>query len=208
MAACFASAAGAATLSGSGTFGSYTQQGQIIDIADVFLGGPYGVQNFQLDFDYDKTAIPDMNVHIYGWYGFHVFLVDQNTWYWESRLPYDANFDPNSFGDILEKNTGVPLLTLQSTDTGLRLIGWDIPQPCADLTGKSYCSSVEAFRGVWISGAGDGSAVDYSYSITAGPKPGAVPEPATWALMIAGFGMVGLSARRRRQEPGFLADAS
>lgn len=26
---------------------------------------------------------------------------------------------------------------------------------------------------------------------------GAVPEPATWALMLAGFGMIGLSARRR-----------
>jgi len=27
---------------------------------------------------------------------------------------------------------------------------------------------------------------------------GAVPEPATWAIMIAGFGMLGLAARRRR----------
>ena len=26
-----------------------------------------------------------------------------------------------------------------------------------------------------------------------------VPEPATWALLIAGFGMVGVAARRRRQ---------
>jgi hypothetical protein len=30
-----------------------------------------------------------------------------------------------------------------------------------------------------------------------GPIGGAVPEPATWALMIAGFGMVGASLRRR-----------
>jgi len=27
--------------------------------------------------------------------------------------------------------------------------------------------------------------------------PGAVPEPATWALMIAGFGLVGAALRRR-----------
>jgi type IV pilus assembly protein PilY1 len=29
--------------------------------------------------------------------------------------------------------------------------------------------------------------------------PGGVPEPATWAMLIAGFGMVGVAARRRRQ---------
>lgn len=28
--------------------------------------------------------------------------------------------------------------------------------------------------------------------------PGAVPEPATWAMMIVGFGMVGGVLRRRR----------
>lgn len=31
------------------------------------------------------------------------------------------------------------------------------------------------------------------------PVSGMVPEPATWAMLIAGFGMVGLAARRRRQ---------
>ncbi|WP_083500197.1 PEPxxWA-CTERM sorting domain-containing protein [Sphingomonas endophytica] len=30
----------------------------------------------------------------------------------------------------------------------------------------------------------------------------AVPEPATWAMMILGFGMVGAAARRRRQHVG------
>ena len=28
--------------------------------------------------------------------------------------------------------------------------------------------------------------------------PGGVPEPATWGLMIAGFGLVGMAARRRK----------
>ncbi len=30
------------------------------------------------------------------------------------------------------------------------------------------------------------------------PDPGPVPEPTTWAMLIAGFGLVGLAARRRR----------
>ncbi len=31
----------------------------------------------------------------------------------------------------------------------------------------------------------------------------AIPEPATWALMITGFGMMGLALRRRRAQDGF-----
>ncbi len=33
----------------------------------------------------------------------------------------------------------------------------------------------------------------------ANPAPGAVPEPASWAMLIVGFGVVGAAARRRRQ---------
>lgn len=31
-----------------------------------------------------------------------------------------------------------------------------------------------------------------------GVGQGVIPEPATWAMMIAGFGLVGFAARRRR----------
>jgi hypothetical protein len=39
-------------------------------------------------------------------------------------------------------------------------------------------------------------------SVVAGPDPiiAGVPEPASWALMIAGFGLVGATARRRRNQ--------
>jgi hypothetical protein len=39
--------------------------------------------------------------------------------------------------------------------------------------------------------------VSANYSLTAA-NTGAVPEPASWALMIGGFGLIGASARRRR----------
>jgi len=42
-------------------------------------------------------------------------------------------------------------------------------------------------------------AVDAAAPITSiGPSAGAVPEPASWALMILGFGGIGAGLRRRR----------
>lgn len=46
-------------------------------------------------------------------------------------------------------------------------------------------------------GADDGLAID-DFSLTPVFATGAVPEPATWAMMIAGFGAVGAAMRRRR----------
>jgi hypothetical protein len=42
-----------------------------------------------------------------------------------------------------------------------------------------------------------GNAFEFD-SIAAQAIPGAVPEPATWAMLIAGFGMVGFALRRKR----------
>ncbi len=36
-----------------------------------------------------------------------------------------------------------------------------------------------------------------------GPSPAAVPEPATWAMTIGGFGLIGSAMRRRRQRSAF-----
>lgn len=41
--------------------------------------------------------------------------------------------------------------------------------------------------------------VAFRSTALAPPPPGAVPEPATWAMMILGFGGVGATLRRRRQ---------
>ena len=45
---------------------------------------------------------------------------------------------------------------------------------------------------------GSSGAVLYRTGVAPGPGGGAVPEPATWAMMIAGFGLVGAGMRRRR----------
>jgi hypothetical protein len=41
---------------------------------------------------------------------------------------------------------------------------------------------------------------DISFDLVALPSAGAVPEPATWAMMIAGFGLAGAAIRRRRSQ--------
>ena len=40
-------------------------------------------------------------------------------------------------------------------------------------------------------------------NVTALNAPGAVPEPATWAMMMLGFGAMGASLRRRRDTVRF-----
>jgi hypothetical protein len=43
-----------------------------------------------------------------------------------------------------------------------------------------------------------GSAADTNYTATFDIAPAGVPEPATWAMMLVGFGAIGLGMRRRR----------
>jgi PEP-CTERM motif len=41
-------------------------------------------------------------------------------------------------------------------------------------------------------------AADFNFTL-AGGGGGGVPEPATWAMMLIGFGIVGVSMRRRQK---------
>ena len=40
---------------------------------------------------------------------------------------------------------------------------------------------------------------DFNYTITIAPLAAAVPEPATWAMLVLGFGVVGFALRKRRK---------
>ncbi|MEH3105124.1 MAG: PEPxxWA-CTERM sorting domain-containing protein [Sphingomonas phyllosphaerae] len=44
----------------------------------------------------------------------------------------------------------------------------------------------------------NGMSSDVNFTFTSNASAGAVPEPGTWAMMLAGFAMVGAAVRRRR----------
>jgi hypothetical protein len=52
----------------------------------------------------------------------------------------------------------------------------------------------DTFTSVVVTSAADFAVAQLRYTIPSG----VIPEPATWAMMIAGFGLVGAAARRRR----------
>lgn len=62
----------------------------------------------------------------------------------------------------------------------------------ADLTINNFALSFSGLTAPYTVAGGD-----FDAAVT-GTFAGAVPEPATWAMLIAGFGMVGFAARRRR----------
>lgn len=72
----------------------------------------------------------------------------------------------------------------------------------AELPPLSDCSGYLLFDGIHVT-AGVQKAIAIRLSTQLGLP--AVPEPATWGLMIAGFGLVGSSLRRRRREHALAA---
>ena len=62
--------------------------------------------------------------------------------------------------------------------------------------GMQFALSGTAPRDIWTESGGSISRVFFSYELgQAGPG---VPEPASWAMLIAGFGLTGAAMRRRR----------
>ena len=69
--------------------------------------------------------------------------------------------------------------------------GWTLASDTLGLS--SYFINGNSIGANW-----QGRSISTSGSATFSGPAGAVPEPATWAMMLAGFGMIGFAARRRR----------
>ncbi len=96
--------------------------------------------------------------------------------------------------------------TYTISDAGTTTLGGGAGNPRVSGTYDAF-TSLSAFNGTSVSGAwtltiADQVALDAgalrSWDLRLTSANGAVPEPATWAMMLIGFGAVGVAMRRRR----------
>jgi hypothetical protein len=64
------------------------------------------------------------------------------------------------------------------------------------------------FVRLYVDDAVNSSPFDFDFTVTQLDRPAAIPEPATWSLLIAGFGALGLALRQRRLSQSAARDRS
>jgi len=126
----------------------------------------------------------------------------------DATLNYAAGFD-TGFSFFYSSSSAASVSVFDGVDgTGnllasLNLLAQSGDNNCVGDPSGSYCNWTAigvSFAGIAKSinfgGAANGTGFD---NITFGSStPGGVPEPTTWAMMLAGFGAVGFAMRRRR----------
>lgn len=116
-------------------------------------------------------------------------------------------FAASAFGDNLLILSGRSFKLLEVTQTGTVVSSYDL---------SSFKSLVDPtnsggkFEGLTLDDAGniylvsdDGDGPNQSYLVKLTLNRAAVPEPASWAMMVGGFGMLGAAMRRRKAKASF-----
>jgi choice-of-anchor A domain-containing protein len=133
-----------------------------------------------------KLADPSLTVIL------NIIGADKVSWRANAIGGLNASLNDN----LIWNFAGVENLSIERQTQGSLLAPWADLANRADMEGsivaKSFRQGGQVHLGTYA-GAGFGTA-------------GGVPEPATWAMLIAGFGLVGLAMRRRR--PGALASVT
>jgi hypothetical protein len=97
--------------------------------------------------------------------------------------------------DVFNVNTDMPYTVTSFGAVGIL----NFPQDSSDAL---YARTFDSFKFTFIppNGIGDPDGIPWTLTVSDSPisAPSAVPEPAAWAMMIAGFGLVGSTLRRRR----------
>lgn len=123
------------------------------------------------------AKLPRVSVGELG-FGFLAPVMFESIWFAGSDAPLTLSFYLN--GTLLGSRSAL------APDSGpMRAEGWDAPVDRVTIAGRS---------GFWVM-----DDITYNNNVI----PSAVPEPATWAMMLFGFGIVGgalRSARRRKHD--------
>jgi PEP-CTERM motif len=140
---------------------------------------------------------------------FVLLLFNQSVNIASARLtPYDvsATVDDNdayvsyASGALPFTNVPTPVALNNAVFASLLAHGFNVPGNMVS-PNLTLLNSAGLFGNAWIIGAArvnpDGN--DDGFKLTAINVTAAVPEPSTWAMMLIGFGAIGLATRRRRR---------
>jgi hypothetical protein len=168
---------------------------------DTGFGTPT-YSEFSVNVAFDKTAV----VTLYAGYDYDYTLyvngpclVGPGGWCYVETNPFtSSSFDVLTAGaqpPIF--NTPYSQVTWKPTEEGFTL-NFYAPTKCVPVTGDGVCHELNSLKMLRLAGT-TVTNEPFQFVATFGEAaPRAVPEPATWAMMITGFGMVGFAMRRRR----------
>ena len=128
----------------------------------------------------------------------------------ETILNYGAGFTTGfSFNYAMPNTPGGAVRVYDGLDGTGSLLGSITLSLTSSTCGAEYAAGYCPFEAVGVAFGGTAKSIvfagvanyvvfdDITFGSVNPGDPGGVPEPATWAMMILGFGMVGYSARRR-----------
>ncbi len=111
---------------------------------------------------------------------------------------YWGSVDTYNSVDVLGTRDGVTTTLYTLSGSSLPLANGDQNSPDSNRRVTFVAGSGEAITGLRFTATGIAYEIDdVAGSLLAGGSAAAVPEPASWALLLAGFGLVGVAARRR-----------
>lgn len=176
-----AAMAASLTVGLSSTAQAVTYTGTLSPIFGEYLTiGPYGFETrpLRITFTADMTQAPSAYLSA----GFDL--------YFEGTFDNGPGVPRDWYGDYIDYYENYSSLL---TPTGFTLL-IDTPDnaTCSPYKPPAYFCEHTYLSGFYLDGETLGAPIIYTYSITA------VPEPAAWALIIAGFGIAGAGLRRSR----------
>ncbi|MEW5787712.1 MAG: PEP-CTERM sorting domain-containing protein [Pseudomonadota bacterium] len=119
---------------------------------------------------------------------------------------YEVDYGSAEFGlmEVYVSANGIDFINVSASETSLVRIAGDEVHSSNNF-GRSYdLGSLDQIRYIKIDGDGSGAAggnSGFDLDAIGAHQVVAVPEPGTYALLLAGLGLVGLATRQRRAKP-------